>query len=129
MQPFQNLRVWQDAHRLTLDVYASTGSFPSEERFGLTSQLRRSASSVAANLAEGSGRGSDADFGRFVQMAAGSAAETEYHLILARDLGHLDADAASTLVEANARVRRQLSALLNRLRSRADSQEPATNRQ
>lgn len=116
MQPFQNLRVWRDAHALTLAVYRATSSFPKEERYGLTSQVRRSASSVAANLAEGTGRGSDADFARFVQIAAASAAETRYHLILAADLDYLTAPAAGRLGAQTDAVRRQLSSLLTTLR-------------
>jgi four helix bundle protein len=86
MQDFRNLKVWEKAHALTLDVYRTTRSFPSDERFGLTNQLRRSCSSVPANLAEGCARFSDIDFARFVNNAAGSASETDYHLLLARDL-------------------------------------------
>lgn len=75
MQDFRNLEVWRLSHQLTLEVYRVTRSLPSDERFGLTSQLRRAAVSIEANLAEGCGRGSDADFGRFVQTAMGSASE------------------------------------------------------
>lgn len=78
--------VWNRAHRFTLTVYSVTRQFPKEELYGLTSQLRRAASSVPANIAEGCGRGTSADFGRFLQIAFGSASETEYHLLLARDL-------------------------------------------
>ena len=116
MQAFQNLRVWRDAHALTLAVYRATASFPKEERYGLTSQVRRSASSVAANLAEGTGRGSDADFARFVQIAAASAAETRYHLILAADLRYLGAPHAARLGAQTDAVRRQLAGLLKTLR-------------
>ncbi|HMO84838.1 MAG TPA: four helix bundle protein [Lacipirellulaceae bacterium] len=89
MQDFRNLKVWEKSHALTLDVYRHSRGFPSDERFGLTSQLRRACSSVPANLAEGCTRGGDLDFARFVNIAAGSASETDYHLLLARDLGYL----------------------------------------
>ena len=79
MQNFRNLKVWQKAHMLTLDVYKATKSFPREEMYGLTSQIRRASVSIAANIAEGTCRNGDADFGRFLQMAAGSASEVEYH--------------------------------------------------
>src|SRR5262245_8077678 len=92
MQDFRNLQVWQKAHQLTLEIYRLTKRFPDDERFGLTSQMRRSASSVEANLAEGSARGGDADFARFVQIAVGSICEVDCHLILARDLGYLESD-------------------------------------
>jgi four helix bundle protein len=75
---------------LTLVVYKSTRAFPNEEKFGLTSQMRRASASIAANLAEGCGRRSDGEMGRFIQIAMGSGAEFSYHLLLARDLGLLE---------------------------------------
>ena len=116
MQAFENLRVWQDAHALTLDIYRATRAFPRDEQYGLTSQMRRSAASVPANLAEGTARGSDADFARFVQIASGSAAETAYHLRLASDLAYLEESHAGELAEQTAAVRRQLAGLLRTLR-------------
>lgn len=89
MQDFRRLTVWSDAHALTLELYGATRDFPDSERFGLTSQLRRASASIPANLAEGCGRGGDADFARFVQIALGSTYEVEYHLQLAHDLGYL----------------------------------------
>lgn len=97
MQDFRRLGVWKVSHELTLGAYRGTGSFPSEERFGLTSQLRRSCASIPANIAEGCGRSSGGDFARFLSIAAGSASETEYHLSLAADLGYLAADVHETL--------------------------------
>lgn len=91
MRNFQKLEVWKKAHELTLSIYRLTANFPTNERYGLTSQLQRASASIGANLAEGCGRETDADYRRFVQMAAGSACEVEYHLILSRDLGLLDA--------------------------------------
>src|SRR5216684_8870852 len=86
VQNFRNLKVWERAHALTLDVYHSSKSFPREEMYGLTSQMRRASASIGANIAEGSCRRGDIDFARFLQIAAGSASELEYHLLLARDL-------------------------------------------
>src|SRR4249920_2526287 len=86
MKDFHSLKVWQRAHQLTLAVYQITVTFPREELYGLTSQLRRSCSSIAANLAEGCGRNGDAEFARFCSIAMGSACEVEYHLLLAKDL-------------------------------------------
>src|SRR4051812_40263337 len=86
---FKDLKVWRRAHRLTLGAYCDTSSFPKEELFGITSQIRRSASSVPANIAEGCGRGGG-DLARFCIVAAGSASEMEYQLNLAHDLGYLD---------------------------------------
>src|SRR3954454_19137176 len=86
MQSFKNLRVWEKAHLLTLDIYKSTGTFPREELYGLTSQMRRSSASIGANIAEGCCRKGDTELGRFLQIAMGSASELEYQLLLARDL-------------------------------------------
>ncbi len=85
MRNYRDLRVWVEAHRLTLAVYRATQVFPKDERFGLTSQIRRASASIAANLAEGCGRRSDGEMGRFVQIAMGSGAELSYHLLLAKD--------------------------------------------
>src|SRR5436190_22623946 len=71
MRNYQDLQVWQKAHKLTLSVYKSTQSFPGDERFGLTSQIRRSSASIGANLAEGCGRRSDGEMARYVQIAMG----------------------------------------------------------
>jgi len=98
MRNYRDLQVWEKAHALTLAIYACTRSFPADERFGLTSQLRRSCASIPANLAEGCGRRSDGEMARYIQIAMGSAAELSYHLLLARDLGLLN-DVAHTKLE------------------------------
>ena len=92
MRDFRNLRVWQEAHHFTVSVYKLTREFPREELFGLTSQLRRAATSIGANIAEGAGRNSLKEFARFLDIAAGSASECEYLLILATDLGYKQSD-------------------------------------
>ena|SRR5215467_5979134 len=89
MQNFRNLRVWGKAHDLTLRIYEVTRSFPREETYGLTSQIRRSAASIASNIAEGCGRTGKAELRRFLEIAMGSASEVEYQLLLAEDLGYL----------------------------------------
>src|SRR5271165_2147626 len=86
MEDFKDLRVWTKAHKLTLDIYEKTRCFPKEELYDLTSQMRRSAASVGANIAEGCGRRSDGEMRRFLQIARGSANELEYHLLLAKNL-------------------------------------------
>jgi four helix bundle protein len=91
MKNFRDLQVWGKAHVLALDVYRLTARFPREELFGLTSQMRKCSASIAANIAEGCGRRGNAEFHRFLQIAAGSASELEYHILLARDLGYLEA--------------------------------------
>jgi four helix bundle protein len=89
MKDFKNLEVWKKSHHLALSTYAITIDFPKHELYGLTSQVRRAAASIPANLAEGCGRSNDGDFHRFVQNAMGSTTEVEYHFLLARDLGLL----------------------------------------
>ena len=89
MQSFSNLRVWEKAHRLTLDVYALSKAFPRDEMFGLTSQMRRSSASIGMNIAEGCCRKGDAEMVRFLQIAMGSASELEYQFLLVRDLDYL----------------------------------------
>ena len=117
MQDFRNLKVWRKAHSLTLDVYRVSKSFPREEMYGLTSQIRRASVPIAANVAEGSCRRGDADFARFLQIAAGSAAELEYHLLLSRDLTLLqEADYQRLSTEA-VEVKRMLAALMQKLRA------------
>lgn len=115
MRPFQELAVWRKSHALTLAVYHQTRSFPADERFGLTSQLRRSSSSIGANVAEGSGRDRDREFAHFLRIAAGSAAETEYHLLLARDLDYLGVDPWQQLTNQTLEVQRMLAAFIRRL--------------
>ena len=117
MQDFRNLDVWKRSHEFTLAVYGATRSFPDEERFGLTSQLRRGAASIPANLAEGCGRGSDADFGRFVQNAMGSSSEVEYHFLLSKDLHYFKANEYATLQDDVVRIKRMLASLLRTIRS------------
>jgi len=86
VKDFRERKVWQKAHELTLAVYQLTATIPREELYGLTTQLRRSSSSISANLAEGGGRNAAAEFARFCSIAIGSASQLEYHLLLARDL-------------------------------------------
>ena len=117
MRNYKDLRVWEEAHRLTLAIYAATNGFPKDERFGLTSQVRRASASIAANLAEGCGRRSDGEMARFVQIAMGSGAELSYHLLLARDLGFLKSEEYADLSSAVDRVLRMLSALSGKVRN------------
>jgi four helix bundle protein len=116
MKDFRNLAVWQKAHSLTLQIYQTSASFPREEMFGLTSQLRRSAASMGANISEGCGRSSDADFARFLQIAFGSACETEYHLVLARDLHMISDELRARLQNELIEVKRMLASLMSRVR-------------
>src|SRR5208282_1379741 len=117
VQSFRNPKVWERAHVLTLDVYQPSKSFPREEMYGLTSQMRRASASVGANIAEGTCRRGDVDFARFLQMAAGSASELEYHLLLARDLEFLESSDYQRLSAETVDVKRMLASLMKRLRA------------
>lgn len=86
---FKNIKAWQKAHEMVLEIYKVTKEFPSSERYGLTAQLRRAAASVATNIVEGYKRRSDKDFAHFLNVADGSLEETKYHLLLAYDLKYL----------------------------------------
>ena len=92
MRDFKKIQVWEKAHKLTLRLYRITSSFPKEELYRLTSQICRAASSIPANIAEGSGRNAQVELARFIHIASGSASELEYHLILAHDLGYIDSN-------------------------------------
>jgi four helix bundle protein len=117
MRNYKDLRVWEEAHNLTLAVYKATQAFPREERFGLTSQIRRASASIAANIAEGCGRRSDGEMARFVQIAMGSGAELSYHLLLARDLGFMKSEEYAELSASLERTMRMLSALSAKIRN------------
>ncbi len=107
--------VWTKAHQLTLRVYLMTRTFPKEEMYGLTGQLRRAAASIGANIAEGCGQRSDAEMKRFLQIARGSASELEYHLLLAKDLQFLAAGEFQDLDDKVKEVQRMLASLVQRL--------------
>jgi len=117
MRDFRKMQVWQKAHNLTLLVYRITKKHPPEEIYGLTSQTRRAAASIPANIAEGCGRERVADFRRFLGMTMGSASELEYHFLLAHDLGFLhDSDyrgAQRDVIE----VKRMLASLIVKLKA------------
>ena len=116
MGDFRNLRVWQRAHNLTLELYAETRTFPKEERYRLTSQLRRAAASVPANIAEGCGRNGDAELARFLTIAKGSASELDYLLLLAHDLGYLKPVRYEQFAEEVHGISRMLTNFVDRLR-------------
>ena len=111
---FRDLLIWQRAHQFVLCVYRETEKFPRDERFGLTSQLRRSAVSVAANIAEGFVKRGVADKLRFLNIAQGSLEESRYYLILAADLGIADLAAAEELVDECSRMIEAFSRTLRR---------------
>lgn len=128
MKDFRDLRVWGEAHQLTLNIYRATACFPREELYGLTSQMRRCTVSIGANIAEGCGKRGNNEFQRFLVIASGSASELDYELLLAKDLGYLDEPTHRSFHEDLSRLRRMLSALLQKVdgeRSGAQCQMPS----
>src|SRR4051812_17274670 len=117
MQNFRNLKVWEKAHAVTLDVYKTSSSFPKTELYGLTSQMRRSSASIGANIAEGCCRKGDREFGRFLHMAMGSASELECHLVLARDLCFLESTDYERLSSEILDTKRMLATLIQKLKA------------
>ena len=115
MRDFRKLKVWPKAHELTLAVYKATRDFPKEELYGLTSQIRRSCESIPANIAEGCGRSGGAELARFLNIALGSASELEYHLLLSRDLGLLDAKIYQPLAAGAVELKRMLTGFVQKL--------------
>ncbi len=125
MQNFRQLQVWQKGHQLNLMIYSTTANFPKNEMFGLTSQMRRAAVSITANLAEGCGRGSDADFARFVFMSMGSACELESHLELAKDLKFLSENDYRAALDLLIQIKRMLTAFIQKLSPNRKSYQPS----
>lgn len=117
MRDFRELKVWEKSHRLVLSVYKATSLFPKSEIYGLTSQTRRAAASIPANVAEGCGRSGDAELARFLQIAMGSASELEYHLLLARDLKLLNGLHYKQLAGEVTEVKRMLTSFIQELRA------------
>lgn len=114
---YQDLHVWQKGMDLCVSVYGLTSTFPSDEKFGLTSQLRRASSSIPANIAEGHGRGTDPDFARCLRISLGSAREVETFLILARRLDYLSENDARPLLESTDEIARMLFSLVKKLKT------------
>ncbi|MBI3884705.1 MAG: four helix bundle protein [Opitutae bacterium] len=108
---FQKLEVWHDARRLNLEIYRLAGKFPPAEQFALTSQVRRASVSIAANIAEGSGRNSDKDFAHYLEQSYGSAMELASHLFLAGDLGYVDPKLVESALEQINGVAMRMAAL------------------
>jgi four helix bundle protein len=113
---FRKIIAWQHAYALTLQIYQATADFPSSERYGITSQLRRAAASVPANIAEGSSRTSHADYLRFLEIALGSLRETECFLMLAHDLNFLKKEPFQELNARTDEAGRTLSGLISSMR-------------
>ena len=112
LKNFRDLLVWQKSYALTLACYRHTRDFPKCELYGITTQIRRCSASIAANIAEGCGKRGNAEFQRFLNIAAGSASELEYHLLLARDLKLLTPADYGDLDLAAVEVKRMLAGLI-----------------
>lgn len=108
MRDYTLLTSWQKGHSLTLKIYKLTSAFPKQEMYGLSSQMRRSASSIPTNIAEGCGRNSTAELNRFFVIAAGSSSELEYQLLLSKDLNYIDINAYNELKDEVVQIRKMI---------------------
>ena len=112
MQDYRKLIVWEKSHQMAIDIYKLTDNFPMTERYGLISQIRRSAVSVPSNIVEGCGRGSSKDFLRFLRIAFSSCGELEYQLLLSRDLGYMKKKNFEEISNKVTEIRRMLAGLI-----------------
>lgn len=122
MQRFTELKVWQHGHALVLTIYRMSVGFPVAERYGLLSQLRRAALSVPTNIAEGSKRTGRHDYARFLNIAEASLAETEYLLMVSRDLGYITLPQSSVVLKDVAELARMLHGLREKVEPSQEAQ-------
>lgn len=115
MRDFRKLRVWEQSHQLTLLLYSQTKTFPNEEKYGITSQIRRAVASIPTNIAEGCGKISDKDFARYLNISFGSASELEYLMILSKDLDYISSDMFLTISTEIIAIKKQLYHLIKKL--------------
>ena len=118
---FEELKVWQKAHLLTLNIYKITKKFPSEEKFCLVDQIKRSSSSIPTNIVEGNERKTKNEYIQFLYVAKGSCAETKYHLLLSKDLNYITLSEYEKLNQQLVEISKMLSSLINYLRSKSSS--------
>ncbi len=116
MRPHENLEVWKRAVEFVVTVYEKTKNFPTEEKFGLTSQIRRAAISIPTNIAEGAGRKSNKEFLNFLSIAQGSSSEVETELLIAAKIGYLDENSYLLLKEEIDNIGRMMIGLANHLK-------------
>ena len=116
MQDFSKLKVWQKAHNFTVNLY-KIKDFPSDEKFGLTNQIRRATVSIESNISEGCGRNGDREFSRFLDIAQGSAYEVKCQIFISRDLGYLDSNKSQLLTDKINEVSRMINALNQKLKA------------
>jgi four helix bundle protein len=117
MKNFRKLHVWERAHLLTLWIYKVTKAFPKEERYGLISQMRRAGASIPTNIAEGCVRTKGTEFGRFLEIALGSASELEYLLVLVRDLHMITSSDYEALSNEVIEIKRMLTSFIKTLKA------------
>ena len=117
MQNYQDLKVWQKSHQFVLSVYQLTNDFPKNEIFGLTSQMRRATVSISANLAEGCGKNSTLDIANYSQISLGSLHETEYYLLLSKDLHYISIEIFEKRNSEIREIKAMLISLIKRVRN------------
>ena len=117
MQNYKEFRVWQKAHSFTLKIYEVSKSFPKDELYSLTNQLRRASSSIPANIAEGCGKNSQSEFAHFLNIALGSSNETEYFLLLSKDLKYLLEEKYTELENNINEIKAMLISLISKVRA------------
>ena len=115
LRNYKELKVWQKSYGLCLEIYRITAGFPKEEKYGLTSQIRRSVVSIPSNIAEGYGRKTTMDYIRMLHISYGSVCELETQVLLAGDLGFIEKDSSHTLNKNIAEIERMLKALIKSL--------------
>lgn len=118
MQNYKELKVWEKSHQLVLEIYQVTAKFPKEEVFGLTSQLRRAAASIPANIAEGCGKNTQLDLAKFLNISLGSANEIDYFLLLCKDLKYISETEFLELEDRINAVKAMLINLITKVRSK-----------
>jgi len=116
MRDFKKYTIWTLSHSFTLEVYSLTKNFPKEDIYGLTSQIRRASSSIPTNISEGCGRDSDAEFNRFLTIALGSASESEYLLILSKELNYIDTSSFEKLISDINIIKQKIYSLKQKLK-------------
>ncbi len=117
MKDYRKIHVWRRSHLFTVEIYRLTKLFPKEEMFGLTSQMRRAASSIPANIAEGAGREGDPELKRFLIIALGSASELDYFILLSTELGYIENSSAIKAADEIIEIRRMLGGFVQKLKA------------
>ena len=129
MSDYKKLKVWETAHKFTIDIYKTTKGFPEDEKYGLISQIRRSVSSISTNIVEGCGQLGNGNLIRFLGIARGSAFEVEYQLLLSKDLGYININEFSVLNERIKSIIRMINNLIKSLKNlklKTENRKPKT---